>query len=124
MTELRGLDKELYDKRMSKHDPQREEEAISYIETVSGLSIERTKIQNSLKSGFILASMINNIIAARGLSDIKPIKLNNSKMAFKQMEQIGLSLERIKLLGVKSQETFQTVDLYEGKNMQQVNYHN
>jgi hypothetical protein len=64
--------------------------------------------------------MINNILAARGLSDIKPVKLNKSKMAFKQMEIIGLYLERTKLLGIKSQETFQTVDLYEGKNMLQV----
>lgn len=62
---------------------------------------------------------MNNILTANGDSD-KLIKISTSKMAFKQMEMIGQFLDRLKLLGVKSQETFQTVDLYENKNIIQV----
>lgn len=67
--------------------------------------------------------MLNNILEARaaaGQTDVKPVKLTTSKFPFKQMEVIGQYLDRISKLGVLSQESFQTVDLYEGKNMLQV----
>lgn len=40
MDELKGLDKELYEKQMSKFDASRQAEAIEYIETVSGMTLE------------------------------------------------------------------------------------
>ena len=48
------------------------------------------------------------------------IKINTSKMAFKQMENIGNFLEACYAYGVLKTDTFQTVDLYEKQNMAQV----
>ncbi|KAJ3199142.1 hypothetical protein HDU82_000693 [Entophlyctis luteolus] len=41
-------------------------------------------------------------------------------MPFKQMENINFFLQAAEKLGVNKHELFQTVDLYEGKNMVQV----
>ena len=41
-------------------------------------------------------------------------------MAFKQMENIGNFLDACSQYGVAKNDTFQTVDLYEGKNIPQV----
>jgi len=48
------------------------------------------------------------------------IKVNESKMAFKQMENIGKFLDAMDAYGLNSFEKFQTVDLYEATNMTQV----
>jgi hypothetical protein len=48
------------------------------------------------------------------------IKINESKMAFKQMENIGKFLDAMDAYGLNSFEKFQTVDLYEAANMTQV----
>lgn len=47
-------------------------------------------------------------------------KINESKMAFKCMENINAFLEVCKVLGVPPQETFQTVDLWERQNLNSV----
>ena len=48
------------------------------------------------------------------------VKHNTSKMAFKQMENIGKFLDASEKYGVQRLDLFQTVDLYEGQNMPQV----
>ncbi|KAJ3090078.1 Calponin-3, partial [Quaeritorhiza haematococci] len=48
------------------------------------------------------------------------IKFNNSKMPFKQMENINTFLQGADKLGVPKSDLFQTIDLYESKNMNQV----
>jgi hypothetical protein len=40
-------------------------------------------------------------------------------MSFKQMELIGLAIDKMKLLGVPDHEMFATVDLYEAQNLHQ-----
>lgn len=40
-------------------------------------------------------------------------------MSFKQMELIGLAIDKMKQLGVPDHEMFQTVDLYEAQNLHQ-----
>ena len=55
---------------------------------------------------------------------IKPIKINPifAKMfSIRQMENIGNFLKGCSAIGVPSSDMFQTVDLYEGQNMVQVN---
>lgn len=47
-------------------------------------------------------------------------KVNESKMAFKCMENINAFLEAAKAMGVPAQETFQTVDLWERQNLNSV----
>lgn len=47
-------------------------------------------------------------------------KVNESKMAFKCMENINAFLEVARNMGVPAQETFQTVDLWERQNLNSV----
>lgn len=42
-------------------------------------------------------------------------KISESKMAFKQMEQISQFLKAAEIYGVRTTDIFQTVDLWEGK---------
>ncbi|KAJ3339506.1 Transgelin [Entophlyctis luteolus] len=112
---LFGLDKELAEKAAAKYDPAREAQAREYIEQVTGQSFASENFHESLKDGVLLCSLINRI---NGQHD--QIKIQTSKMPFKQMENIGAFLNRIEKLGVPAHERFMTVDLFEGKNMNQV----
>ena len=47
-------------------------------------------------------------------------KIQQSKMAFKCMENINMFLEAAKSFGVPTQELFQTVDLWEKQNLNSV----
>lgn len=67
-----------------------------------------------LKDGVMLLKLINSLEPGR----VK--KINESKMAFKCMENISAFLEVAKAFGVPVQETFQTVDLWERQNLNSV----
>lgn len=49
-----------------------------------------------------------------------PIKFAESKMPFKQMENIGKFLGKLNEVGVPAHDHFMTVDLFEAKNLEQV----
>ena len=72
------------------------------------------EVKEKLKDGIILCKLINAL--QTGLVE----KINESKMAFKQMENIGNFLEGCHTYGVPKNDLFQTVDLFEGQNMPQV----
>ncbi|OAJ39911.1 hypothetical protein BDEG_23708 [Batrachochytrium dendrobatidis JEL423] len=111
-----GLDKELADKAASKYDPKREIEAKEWIEAVVGEKFPSSNFQDSLKDGVLLVKLANKTVS--GFNG----KATTSKMPFKQasMENIGTFLQALDKLGVPKMEQFQTVDLFEGKNMGQV----
>jgi len=67
-----------------------------------------------LKDGIVICNLAN------ALQPGSVRKINTSKMAFKQMENIGNFLTACDKLGIKKLDLFQTVDLYEGTNMPQV----
>lgn len=67
-----------------------------------------------LKDGVILCKLAN----AMETGKIK--KINESKMAFKCMENISAFLEAAKFFGVAAQELFQSVDLWERQNLNSV----
>lgn len=67
-----------------------------------------------LKDGVLLCKLVNVLQAGR----IK--KVNESKMAFKCMENISAFLDAVKGFGVPVQETFQSVDLWERQNLNSV----
>lgn len=50
----------------------------------------------------------------------KKVKFNESKFPFKQMENINNFLQACEEYGVGKTDLFQTVDLYESRNMWQV----
>lgn len=80
---------------------------------VAGLS-DANEIHLKLKDGKILCQLINALKPGSVRS------LHNSKMAFKQMENIGNFLAAITVYGVAKNDLFQTVDLYESNNMSSV----
>lgn len=54
---------------------------------------------------------------ANGLQPGLVAKVSELQKPFKQMENIGAYLEACRAYGVPAQDTFLTVDLFEGKNM-------
>ncbi|KAI8843924.1 calponin homology domain-containing protein [Chytriomyces cf. hyalinus JEL632] len=110
-----GLDRDLAAKMASKYDPVREREAQEYLESVLEMQFPSdASFQEALKDGTILCQAINK------LSPSTTVKFNQSKMPFKQMENINAFLVAAEKMGVNKHELFQTVDLYEAKNMVQV----
>ncbi|KAL2912422.1 calponin [Polyrhizophydium stewartii] len=116
MTEtVTSLDNDLAAKAAAKYDLAREVQAREWIEEVSGVSFDPAlSFAENLKNGVVLCKTINAIMPQ------SPVKFSESKLPFKQMENIHMFLEKMKELGVPSFESFQTVDLFEAKNIGQV----
>ncbi|KAJ6241559.1 muscle-specific protein [Anaeramoeba flamelloides] len=107
-----GLDRELRNKRNNKFDPRLENEAISWIENVTGARISGGV--GSLKSGVVLCQLVNRIRP----NSVR--RINHGRMPFTQMENVNGFLMAAKSLGVSESDLFMTVDLYEEKNLPQV----
>jgi len=108
---LYGLDRDLADKAKAKYDPRLEAEARTWIEAVLEEPLGTRSLQEELKSGEVLCRLANKI---------KPgvvAKISAMKMPFKQMENIANYLNACTALGMPTFESFQTVDLFENKNM-------
>ena len=114
-TALYGMDKELAEKAAAKYDPALEAAAREWVQAVSGLSFDAdASLQSELKSGVVLCQLANAI---------KPgVCRKPSTMAapFKQMENIANYLEACDALGVPKHDQFQTVALFEDKDMMAV----
>lgn len=66
---------------------------------------------SSFSSPQILSQLVNSLFVGE-----KPVKkIQNSGMAFKQMEQISQFLKAAEAYGVSKTDMFQTVDLWEGQ---------
>ena len=105
-----GLDAELNRKREQKYDTSLEEQAKSWMEAILNSPFPGS-FADSLKDGIILCSLINAI---------KPDtirKIETSKNPFKQMSNISYFLKACRTLGVREFDLFETVDLYEEKDM-------
>ena len=93
---------------------QLESQARGWIEACIGEELGPGSFHDVLKSGVALCSLVRviqpDIIKA-------PSKL---AAPFKQMENIGNYLSACTKLGVSAHDSFQTVDLFEGKNMRVV----
>ncbi|ORY27984.1 hypothetical protein BCR33DRAFT_667193 [Rhizoclosmatium globosum] len=113
-----SLDRDIALRAAAKYDPRDELTAIEFIESVTGVPFpSATPFQSALKDGTILCTLLNSL----NLSPlVTPIKISESKMPFKQMENIAKFLKGVEQLGVPCHERFMTVDLWEGKNMYQV----
>ncbi|KAK3100212.1 hypothetical protein FSP39_016395 [Pinctada imbricata] len=119
-----GLTGEVQRKMKAKYDENLEQECREWIEAVLDMELVPgadpnkplgvRSFQEALKDGSVLCNLMNTIAPG----SIK--KMNNSKMAFKMMENINHFLAAADAYGVSKTDQFQTVDLYEAQNMTQV----
>lgn len=113
-----GLTREVQSKIDKKYDPELEERLVDWIIAQCGPGVGRpqpnkTGFQTWLKDGCVLCELINSLYGAN-----KPIKtIKSSGMAFKQMEQISMFLKAAENYGITKTDMFQTVDLFEGKDL-------
>ncbi|CAO3650844.1 unnamed protein product [Mucor hiemalis] len=112
-TTLYGLDKEIQAKIDSKYSTEREQEAKQWIEELIGEKFPDSNFAESLKDGVILCKVIGKLVPGQG-------KFKQSKMPFIQVDTNYLLSGRAEALGVPKHDLFQTVDLFEKKNMTQV----
>merc|ERR1712226_317185 len=109
-----GLTAEAEAKIAAKLDPQLEQDCRNWIEAVTGERLSSDDTIEALKDGTMLCKLANVIRPG----SVK--KINSSKLAFKQMENIQFFLSAAQSWGVRAADLFQTVDLYEGANLTQV----
>lgn len=109
-----GLTAELKDKQSGKYDPKLEKEAREWLQAVVGEPFPAGSFHEALKDGVYLCKAINKLAPG------SVPKINQSKMAFKMMENIGNFLDACSLYTLQKSDLFQTVDLYEAANMNQV----
>lgn len=115
-----GFAAEAFNKVKAKYDPQLASELLNWIKDLTGEDIDTDgnskNFYDTLCDGIILCKLINVLQPGT----IPERKINNSKMAFKKMENINHFLDSAQKLGVPSQEIFQTVDLWEQQNLTSV----
>jgi hypothetical protein len=107
----RGLDAELQAKADAKYDVGLEEEVTRWIEAVTGEAKGDQSFQEWLKNGVVLCKLANCVKPG----SVK--KINESKLAFKEMENITFFMKAAREMGVPELSMFGTPDLYEGKNL-------
>eukprot|EP01101_Sappina_pedata_P002650 TRINITY_DN12870_c0_g1_i1.p2 TRINITY_DN12870_c0_g1~~TRINITY_DN12870_c0_g1_i1.p2 ORF type:complete len:155 (+),score=91.49 TRINITY_DN12870_c0_g1_i1:165-629(+) len=110
-----GMSADVAETLKSKYDPEIEGEVRKWLEAVTGEKIG--DFHEDMKSGVFLCNLANKIRP----DSIK--KINKGKMPFMQMENIGNYLNVVTSFGVAKTDLFQTVDLFESKNMTSVLNH-
>jgi len=123
-----GMDVGISRRLNSKYDAESEQEAIDWINQLTGSNVPlgRENVQHHLKNGQILVKLINIIYERTPkLPDTCrhekfPFRYNTMSAPFKQMENIQIFLQAAERYGVPRQSLFQTVDLFESRNMAQV----
>ncbi|KAJ2503493.1 Protein kinase of the Mitotic Exit Network [Coemansia sp. RSA 1972] len=88
--------------------------AALFIETVLNERVDSCALHTTLRDGVVLCRLINTLRPGA----IK--RINTKRLPFVQMENISNFLAAAQSLGLDSSDLFQTVDLYEGKNIPKV----
>ncbi|XP_074653763.1 muscle-specific protein 20-like isoform X2 [Tubulanus polymorphus] len=110
----------------SKYDPNHERDVIDWVQNLLSIELKpgMTEMKNQLLNGQILVKLVKRIFEGTPQLPAKAanfkFKLNESDAPFKKMENINNFLKAIEFYGVPKTGLFQTVDLYEGRNMTQV----
>ncbi|KAK2961247.1 putative Rac guanine nucleotide exchange factor B [Blattamonas nauphoetae] len=102
-----GLDAQNKRIMESKYDTALEAEVIAWITQKTGISV--SNFITDLKDGVTLCKLMNII----NPGSIKTI--NQTKMPFKQMENLNWFLEACRSYGLKEYDLFRTVDVYENE---------
>ncbi|XP_033758249.1 transgelin-3-like isoform X4 [Pecten maximus] len=121
-----GMDRALTSKLGAKYDSASEAEVRIWIQELTGEDIGQgpAAVEKNLKNGIVLTKLLQKLYA--GTANLPPAaqnfkpSYNESELAFKQMENIEKFLKGAKCYGLKDNSLFQTVDLYEGRNMAMV----
>ncbi|OCT69357.1 transgelin-2 [Xenopus laevis] len=115
-----GLSREVQQKIDQKYDNELETILVQWIKAQCGTQAGsfdgqgKSAVQVWLKDGIVLSHLINSL-APNSIA-----KVQSSSMAFKQMEQISQFLKACERYGIPASDLFQTVDLWEGKDMASV----
>ncbi|KAM4652358.1 transgelin [Discoglossus pictus] len=116
-----GMSRDVQSRIEKKYDDELEGLLVQWIRLQCGSEVEapeepgRIAFQLWLKNGTILSKLINSLYPKGS----QPVKIPDSppSMVFKQMEQVAQFLKAAEEYGVVKTDVFQTVDLYEGKDM-------
>ncbi|XP_003737988.1 muscle-specific protein 20 [Galendromus occidentalis] len=109
-----GLSAEVATKIASKRDPELEGQILSWIEDVVGEKSPHGSYEEVLRDGIILCKLMNAISPG----SIK--KYHTSGTHFKKMENLTKFTIACKEYGVDEADLFQSVDLWERRNIPQV----
>ncbi|XP_030246686.1 myophilin-like [Drosophila navojoa] len=110
-----GLSAQVANKMAGKRDAQLESELLQWIETIMGEKLPSGPYEEILRDGTVLCKFMNKLMP--GCIQ----KINTSGGQFKMMENITRFQEAAKKWGVPEIDVFQTVDLWEKRNISQVN---
>ncbi|KAJ3006599.1 hypothetical protein HKX48_009576, partial [Thoreauomyces humboldtii] len=125
---------DIVDKKRAEQHSNNQQAAIGFLESTLERKLPDENLHIALKNGIILCEYANiyrttvpvsdiHSMLSRLINKLRPgsIPIISTRQApFMQMENINRFLTASKDLGLKGHELFQTVDLYEGKEMQQV----
>jgi len=110
-----SLERPIRNKLAGKRNADQEGECQGWIETVAGAKFPPGEsYEDALKDGIILCNLMNKLKPG----SIK--KINTSGASFKMMENINNFQKAIQEYGVAEIDVFQTVDLWEQKDISQV----
>ncbi|XP_058804087.1 muscle-specific protein 20-like [Phymastichus coffea] len=110
-----SLQRQVHAKILAKRDPQQEAEAKEWIESVLGKKFPAgVAFEDHLKDGIVLCELMNAIQPG------SINKINTSGGDFKMMENINKFQQAAKNYGCADVDVFQTVDLWEKKDIAQV----
>ncbi|XP_019881025.1 muscle-specific protein 20 [Aethina tumida] len=110
-----SLQRQVAAKIAAKRNPEQDKEAQEWIETILGAKFPPGQLyEEVLKDGTVLCQLINKLAPG------SVPKINTSGGQFKMMENINNFQAAIKAYGVADIDVFQTVDLWEAKDIAQV----
>jgi len=106
-----ALERQVRAKLAGKRDAEQEREAQEWMESVLGEKFPAVPYEDALHDGILLCNLINKL---------KPgsiAKINKTGGQFKMMENITNFQKAIEAYGVSKIDLFQTIDLYEKKDI-------
>ncbi|XP_051168883.1 muscle-specific protein 20 [Leptopilina boulardi] len=110
-----ALERQVRAKIAGKRNPEQEKEAQEWIESIMGKKFPVNEtFEDVIRDGQLLCHLMNKI------SPGSVPKINSTGGQFKMMENINLFQKALKEYGVDDVDVFQTVDLWEKKDIAQV----
>ncbi|CAF1138889.1 unnamed protein product [Didymodactylos carnosus] len=109
-----ALNREVLVKKASKRDPEIEKKTQEWIEAVTGEKFADGSYEDALRDGILLCKLMNT------LQPGSIPKIHTTGGPMKLRENIGLFQEAARKYGLDGNEVFQTVDLYDKRDIPQV----